>query len=158
MQKWASLQRYISFYKFKNSFIKNTASTKIIKCYKCFTNKDSKSFLCETCNKLFCFNCINKHLKEENHKNSKYFNNKDKLCPIHNQSNYFFCKDCTFNICEQCKILHLGHNIISLLDIFPNKEKKSSMKAKTKNFEEKIIKIQAKIKEKKKKLMKNLKI
>ena len=142
----------ISFYNFKNSFIKNTTSTKIIKCYKCFKYKDSKSFLCQTCNKLFCFSCINNHLKEENHRNSKYFNNKDKLCQIHNSQNYFFCKNCNFNICQKCKILHLGHNILSLLDIFPNKEKRLLIKTKTKSFEENITKIKDKIKEKKKEI------
>ena len=61
----------------------------------------------------------------------------------------FFCKNCNFNICQKCKILHLGHNILSLLDIFPNKEKRLLMKIKTKSFEENVTKIKDKIKEKK---------
>ena len=128
----------ISFYSFKNDFIKNTSLIKLTKCYKCFKNHESKSFLCQTCNKLFCYFCKNQHLKEEKHSKIKYYINNKKICPKHDKSFYFYCNDCNCYICESCKIEHINHITTSLLDIFPTNEKKESIQKKTLIFEEKI--------------------
>ena len=128
----------ISFYSFKNDFIRNTSLIKLSKCYKCFKNNEAKSFLCQTCHKLFCYYCKNQHLKEENHNNIKYYINNKKICPKHDKSFYFYCNDCNCYICEICKIEHLNHSTTSLLDIFPTNEKKESMQKKTIILEEKL--------------------
>ena len=128
----------ISFCSFINDFIKSTSLIKYIKCNKCFISNKTKSFLCQTCNKLFCINCINQHLKEENHSNAKFYIKNNKLCLKHNKSFYFFCNDCKCYLCENCRIDHSKHFIISLIDIFPNNEKKESMEKRTLKFKEKI--------------------
>ena len=130
----------ISFYTFK-SYIKKTSSIKLINCFKCFNKKNSKTYKCQTCNKLFCLNCINQHLKEEKHSNAKGFIKENKICHKHNTLFYFFCNECNAYICESCRLEHKNHEIISLLDIFPNKAKKEYINTKTLSFENSINKM-----------------
>ena len=130
----------ISFYTFK-SYIKKTSSIKLINCFKCFNKKNSKTYKCQTCNKLFCLNCINQHLKEEKHSNAKSFIKENKICHKHNTLFYFFCNECNAYICESCRLEHKNHEIISLLDIFPNKAKKEYINTKTLSFENSINKM-----------------
>ena len=139
----------MSFYGFQSS-IQKTSSIKLINCNKCFISRKSKSFKCQTCNKLYCLNCINQHLKEEKHLGAKcIFTSENKLCQKHNELFYDFCNDCNCYICDRCKLDHINHTFISLIDIFPNKDKKQSMLSKTLNFEEKLKNLKSKINNKK---------
>lgn len=128
----------IPFNSFIMDYIKNTSSTKLIKCYKCFTNNQSTRYLCQACNELFCFKCVNEHLKEKGHINIKIISKNNKLCQKHNKIFFYYCYNCSCYICESCKIDHHGHFINSFLDIFPNKEKKNLIREKASIFEEKI--------------------
>ena len=69
----------ISFSHFIDSFVKTTSHIQKSYCHKCFTKKESNSYLCQTCNKLFCMYCMAQHLKTENHKYVNYYNS-NKIC------------------------------------------------------------------------------
>ena len=98
-------------------------------------------FICLNCNKLYCNNCSNFHIKNDNHNNIIKYNNKYAICNLHNSKNISICLDCKINICKECLKLHQNHNTKSLLDIIPNKEKKESLNKKNKENENKIQKI-----------------
>ena len=139
----------ISFYHFKRDFINITSNIKKRYCHNCVKNKDSNTYLCQTCNKLFCMYCMVQHLKTENHKYVNYYN-QDKNCQIHNKSYIYFCDYCKDNLCTECMINHYNHSIKNLINIIPNNEEKKSIPKKAKILEEKINKLYNNIKERKK--------
>ena len=131
---------------FRNFFLncKHTFDIKKPLCHQCFTIKESNSYLCQTCNILFCEKCMNKHLKTKKHIFVK-FNDPYKSCQKHNKIYSYFCDECKDNICEDCLINHKNHFIKSIFDIIPNNVEKESLKEKTTNIEEKIKNINTKL-------------
>ena len=139
----------ISFYHFKRNIINTTSNIKKRYCHNCVKNKDSNTYLCQTCNKLFCMYCMAQHLKTENHKYVNYYN-QDKNCQIHNKSYIYFCEYCKDNLCSECLHNHNNHSIKYLINIIPNNEEKKSITKKAKIIEERINKLYDNLKERKK--------
>jgi len=138
----------LSFAPFNEYCIKNQNSfyNKCNKCNILFKDKES-IFICLKCNKLYCNTCSNFHIKNDNHNNIIKYTNKYAICNLHNSKNISICFDCKINLCKECLKLHQTHNIKSLLDIIPNKEKKESIYIKNKENESKIKKIIDNLKE-----------
>ena len=138
----------LSFTPFNEYCIKNQNSF-YDKCNKCnILFKDIENiFICLKCNKLYCNTCSKFHIKNDNHNNIIKYTNKYSTCNLHNSKNISICLDCKINLCKECLKLHQIHNIKSLIDIIPNKEKKESMNIKNKENESKIQKIIDNLKE-----------
>jgi len=133
-------------------FIKNTYYSKNF-CYKCQTklNEDLQNLICIDCNKLFCHNCINNHIKEKSHKTS-LFNINNRFCNIHNEKITLFCEDCKENMCTECKILHKAHIIKPFFEIIPNNIKKKTINMKIEEYKKKINDLLSYIAQKKKEI------
>ena len=122
----------------------------ILKCCIC-----SKSFLqdsffyCIDCDKYFCNNDKNEHLKIEkyiNHK-IKYIRKMESICSEHNDKIYSFCNECNKDICVLC-IGHEKHNqtyinsiIINENDLQKYKEEFENIKLYVKKTYENIEKV-----------------
>ena len=118
-------------------------------CNKCFKsiNNESINYKCNSCNKLFCPNCINNHQKETNHSSIIKFYQDYQLCQKHNQKYSFFCEVCKISLCVKCKKTHKNHSIKPILDIIPNKEKENSVKTNYEEFNKKIKEVSSIIQE-----------
>ena len=125
----------ISFFDFKTNVVKATSNISKSYYYKCFKTQESENYLCQTCNKLFCSNCMKQHLEIENHKYVNYFDY-DKTCQRHNISYTIFCDYCKENLCTKCKTYHKNHSIKNLIDIIPNNEEKTLTPWKATFFED----------------------
>ena len=119
-----------------------------IKCGRCYSLIDDQinNFICEKCNLIFCNNCINKHLTEEKQSLKKIYINYNKICKLHKKKYSLFCNKCKVNICHKCANKHNDHDIKSYLDVMPSKKEIESIKETTKNFNDKIEKIENQIK------------
>ena len=92
-----------------------------IKCDKCkIKNKGNSKelYYCTTCKDNVCLICKSKH--DFNHNTIKY-DQKNYICLDHKEPFVYYCKDCCKNICFTCD--HQGHEIISLKQITPDKQK-----------------------------------
>ena len=71
-------------------------------------------FFCLTCKQNICLLCRPKH--DSNHNVIKY-DQKNYLCPKHNDSFIKYCENCHINICFSCDIEHSEHKTIALVDL-----------------------------------------
>ena len=76
-------------------------------------------FLCLTCKQNICLLCKPKH--DSNHNVIKY-DQKNYLCPKHNDNFIKYCENCHINICFSCDIEHSEHKTIALVDLRPDIE------------------------------------
>ena len=70
-------------------------------------------FYCSTCKKNICLLCKGTH--DYNHIPIKY-EQKNYICPEHNEQYVQYCKECSKNICYSCE--HQYHEIINLKQIY----------------------------------------
>lgn len=129
----------LPFETFNNKYIKPSI-TYICNCSQCFNNLENNTniYKCQTCNKLYCQNCLDKHKKDTKHDSIIDFIQQNQLCKTHNKKYYYFCENCKINFCNTCKKLHEGHDIKSFLDVIPNIKEKNSIDSKLKVFNKKI--------------------
>ena len=120
-----------------------------IKCDKCkIKNKGNSQefYYCTTCKDNICLICKSKH--DFNHNTIK-FDQKKYICLEHNETFVYYCKDCCKNICFTWD--HRGHEIISLKQITPDKQKANEiikeMKKQKEEFNNNIQAIISKLKE-----------
>ena len=126
--------RYINIIKI---FKRNKVLTFLYnKCYKKINEEyNNNTFKCCDCDKIFCYKCINMHLKEENHVNKIRNINNNKLCK---DDNNFFCLNCKIKICKHCSVEHDKLDIINYLDIAPNKNNKNKILYSNSDYEKRV--------------------
>ena len=117
-------------------------------CFNCFKaiNDENNNYKCNTCNKLYCSNCIDRHMLEAKHNSKIKFIQQYQLCQIHNQKYSLYCQNCKANICYKCNSSHKNHSIKSILNIIPSKTKIDSIKFNLKEIQTKINDISSLIK------------
>ena len=122
---------------FKNNCIKssNEINNKCFNCYELLDN-NFNNFICLRCNKLFCGNCINKHINNDKHNIRKNFISNLRKCEKHERKYFWFCETCKINLCEECKVFHYNHSIKSFIDVIPSKNEVDLIKENVKRFEE----------------------
>ena len=84
--------------------------SKII-CDVCKTTNKSTSYKnifyrCNQCEINLCVNCQNKHQNENIEHNFINYDNKNYICPKHNEKYSSFCEDCQKNTCLYCQTSH----------------------------------------------------
>ena len=128
----------LSYNDFEDKYIKPSQIYKC-KCHYCFKllSDDSVNYKCQKCNKLYCPNCINMHLKETKHI-SEIFIQKYQLCDKHNQQYNCYCETCKTNICDKCKKSHKKHIVKSIINLIPTKTKLDSINNNLETFEKKV--------------------
>ena len=89
--------------------IKNKGDTTNYEFYKCLT-----------CKIDLCLLCKSNH--DTNHNIIKY-DQKNYICPKHNDYYIKYCEDCSINICFACEKDHDIHKTISLIELSPDIEK-----------------------------------
>ena len=89
--------------------IKNKGNTTNNEFYKCLNCKIDLCILCKT-----------NH--DSNHNIIKY-DQKNYICPKHNEIYIKYCEECSINICFTCEIEHNMHKTLSLVDFRPDIEK-----------------------------------
>ena len=108
---------------------------------------DKKSFfLCYSCNKYYCKNCKEEHIKVYSKNDSglsekHYILNVDKLscyCLYHKEKNFGYCHNCKQNICIKCvnNKRHNSHDIVLFKNILINSKEVSEIRKKI-NIEKK---------------------
>ncbi len=77
-------KKNISFKNFEKIYIKQSQIYKSI-CFNCFNeiNDYCFNYKCEICNKLYCRNCITKHIKKTNHNSKSLFIHQYLICRKH---------------------------------------------------------------------------
>ena len=127
---------------FKNNCIKSSNEINN-KCFNCYELLDDNfnNFICLRCNKLFCGNCINKHINNDKHNIRKNFISNLRKCEKHERKYFWFCETCKINLCEECKVFHYNHSIKSFIDVIPSKNEIDLIKKNVKRFEEYIEEI-----------------
>ena len=73
-----------------------------------------------TCKKDLCILCKTNH--DSNHNIIKY-DQKNYICPKHNDTYIKYCEDCSINMCFSCETEHNEHKIVSFEDFRPDIEK-----------------------------------
>ena len=146
-------QKNVHYKNFEDNYIKESQIYKC-KCFNCYKeiNDNCLNYKCETCNKLFCRNCIIKHESITNHKSRSKFVNQYLLCQKHKEKYLFFCENCKMNICNKCKNLHKNHVIKSYIDVIPNKKTQNLLNSKIMEFTCKIHKLSSLIQDFKEKI------
>ena len=119
--------------------------SKII-CEQCKKNKKSNTYnqifyRCNTCKMNLCPLCKLNHNKS--HKIINY-ENKNFICPIHNENFSLYCKSCKQNICIFCENEHTKHETISFGKIITNIE---DLRAKYQNLNDNINKFKQNVDE-----------
>ena len=108
---------------------------------------DKKSFfLCYSCNKYYCKDCKEEHIKVNNKNDSnlsdKHFilnvENLSCYCLYHKEKNFGYCHNCKQNICIKCvnNKRHNSHDIVLFKNILINSKEVSEIKKKI-NIEKK---------------------
>ncbi len=77
-------------------------------------------YKCLTCRIDLCLLCKSNH--DTNHNIIKY-DQKNYICPKHNDYYIKYCEDCSINICFACEKDHDIHKTISLIELSPDIEK-----------------------------------
>ena len=85
--------------------------------------QDDQFFRCLTCKLNLCLLCKPNH--DSNH-NIILYNQKNYICPVHNDSFIRYCSDCHKNFCFSCDE-HKEHSTVFLGDIKPNIEQKKQI-------------------------------
>ena len=97
-----------------------------IKCNKCKTNKSEtykrEFYKCLTCNINICPLCKSSH--DKTHKIINY-EQKDYICPTHNDFYVKYCYKCKKNLCLICDNEHKNHENILFGEILPNDDEKN---------------------------------
>ena len=78
-----------------------------------YLKNNNDFYYCNDCNIFVC----PKHFKEHQHNNTILINQIDNYCIEHKNKFTSFCKKCSINLCDNCKLNHLNHNLINL-DIY----------------------------------------
>ena len=86
---------------------------------------NNEFYFCLTCKNKLCPICKSNH--DSNHIITKY-DNKDKLCEIHNDTFTKFCKQCKNNICMNCENMHKNHSSVYFGDLLPEESEIKEMK------------------------------
>ena len=81
---------------------------------------NNEFFVCLTCKQNVCLLCKQNH--NRNHNIIKY-DQKNYICPKHNDVYIKYCEDCHTNMCFSCIKEHTQHKTINLSDILPDIEK-----------------------------------
>ena len=100
---------------------------------------DKKSFfLCYSCNKYYCKNCKEEHIKVYSKNDSglsekHYILNVDKIscyCLYHKEKNFGYCHNCKQNICIKCvnNKRHNSHDIVLFKNILINSKEVSEIR------------------------------
>ena len=108
---------------------------------------DKKSFfLCYSCNKYYCKNCKEEHIKlysknDGNLSEKHFILNVDNLscyCLYHEEKNFGYCHNCKQNICIKCvnNKRHNSHDVVLFKNILINNKEVSEIKKKI-NIEKK---------------------
>ena len=92
-------------------------------------------FRCLTCNNNLCILCRSNH--NINHDIIKY-DQKNYICPKHNDHFNRYCHQCHLNICFSCEEKHSKHNTKLLSDLKPDIEKAKKRLIEIKNEIEKL--------------------
>ena len=83
---------------------------------------NNKFFYCQNCSINLCDLC--KEVHNNNHFIIKY-DQKNYLCPYHNEFYIKYCHSCKFNYCPKCNNnVHLNHNVESLEEIISDPDNK----------------------------------
>ena len=109
-----------------------------IKCDDCKinnkSNSDKKSFYrCNTCGFNLCPLCFNKHDKTHNIID---YEDKNYICPKHNNPYSSYCKSCKKNLCTTCEMEHI--NNINTDNHPKNEEKSEENELKKKKLDEEL--------------------
>ena len=109
-------------------------------CHKCKSKNKGNSynyefFRCLTCNNNLCILCRSNH--NINHDIIKY-DQKNYICPKHNDHFNRYCHQCHLNICFSCEEKHSKHNTKLLSDLKPDIEKAKKRLIEIKNEIEKL--------------------
>ena len=128
----------ISFENFEKT--QKIDESKII-CDKCGENNKSESFnkefhYCLECKKNFCTLCKSKYYKEKH--NLVNYDQKNFICPEHEDNYNLYCISCKKNLCAACENEHSNDEIKSLGKLFP---KKNELNNRMKNLKENIDKL-----------------
>ena len=116
---------------------------------------DSIFSYCIKCQKIFCSDCIKKHLKKNKKNHPEYIiknNEKNVKCFSHPQEkNLAFCLKCNSHICKEClkSKKHINHNIINIVEVLVTDEIKTLLNRIIKIYRERLMQLN-KEKEKKK--------
>ena len=81
---------------------------------------NNEFYRCLNCKKNICVLCKSNH--DTNHNIIKY-EQKNYVCPKHNDLYIKYCKQCNNDICYLCETEHKDHEIIALFDYKPDMEK-----------------------------------
>ena len=129
----------LSYDNFEENYIKSTHKY-YGNCQYCYNliNDNCPNYKCQICNKVFCPNCVNNHIKEKNHYFTIKFEQQYKICDKHYENYTFLCKNCKTYICYKCKSSHKNHSFESIIDIIPNQAKLNSIKTIYDNYSKKI--------------------
>jgi hypothetical protein len=132
----------ISCTEFKENYIR-PSHIYINNCYNCFEtiNEENNNYKCTICNKLFCSNCIIRHMLQSKHNSKIKFIQQYQLCQDHNQKYTMYCLNCKKNICYKCHSSHQDHSKKSIFNIIPSKTQKDSIKVNSKELWKKINEI-----------------
>ena len=115
-------------------------------CEQCKKNKKSNTYnqifyRCNSCKMNLCPLCKQNH--DRSHKIINY-EQKNFICPIHNENYSLYCKSCKQNICIFCGNEHTKHETISFGNIIPNI---ADLRTKYKNLNENINKLKQSVAE-----------
>ena len=81
-------------------------------------NYSNELFYCNDCDIFICPN----HIKEDQHNNIISLDKINNYCIEHKNMLNSFCKTCLINLCDDCKLNHLNHDIINLNSFKLNKK------------------------------------
>ena len=96
-----------------------------------YLNNYNEFYYCNDCNIYIC----SKHINQHEHINTILINQINNYCIEHKNKFTSFCKKCSINLCDNCKLNHLNHNLINL-DMFKLNKKQIE------EYENKINKIE----------------
>ena len=72
--------------------------------FKCFQCGEEKNFIkiCYECQKIFCKDCLNSHIKNNPNHHIDILEQIDIICPIHKSKYTHYCSECKENLCDEC--------------------------------------------------------
>ena len=81
-------------------------------------------FYCTNCKINICLLCKEKH---NNNHNIINYEEKDYICPLHNDLYFKYCQDCKQNLCMQCDKLHKDHQLEDFEKMISNVDNKRNV-------------------------------
>ena len=117
-------------------------------CKESIKSNNNKLFICLSCKMNLCSICKSQHDKSHTYIN---YDQKDNICPIHNESYMNYCNECKINICILCNNEHKSHKNTFYNDLLPDM---NVMKNKMEKFRKSLDSLKENIKDIIKKLNK----